>query len=124
MRGGIIQRPRGGAHALARAARTLECAAMPHRGGTPAADGAPAAAALADAATASVMQRAFVGSRIARYDRPDLDDLFATAVGWLGGARGYPMAVALLNDGRPFAGWAGISADDRGERPSLHRFAL
>lgn len=80
--------------------------------------------ALADAAAARLLQEAFVTARIDRVERPDLDHLFATAVQWLSGERGYPLVVALLPDGRPFAGRAGIGAADRGDAPGLHRFAL
>jgi hypothetical protein len=80
--------------------------------------------ALADEATTRLLARSFVVTRLERHERPELDDLYGTAVTWLGGRRLYPLAVALLPDGRPFAGHGGWSGEDRGEVPSLHRFAL
>jgi uncharacterized protein len=80
--------------------------------------------ALAEPAAVQLLQRAFVVTRVDRLERPDLDDLFATAAVWLSGERGHPLVVALLPDGRPYAARAGITGADRGERPSLHRFAL
>ena len=80
--------------------------------------------ALAEPRAAQLLQRAFVVTRVDRYDRPDLDDLFTTAAGWLSNESGYPLVVALLPDARPFAAAAGMTAEDRGERPGLHRFAL
>jgi hypothetical protein len=80
--------------------------------------------ALAEPQAAQLLQRAFVVTRVDRYDRPDLDDLFTTAAGWLSNESGYPLLVALLPDARPYAAAGGITAEDRGERPGLHRFAL
>jgi len=80
--------------------------------------------ALADPDAARLLRSAFVVTRVDRFERPDLDDLFTTAALWLSGERGYPMVVALLPDGRPYAGRAGIAGADRGDRPGLHRFAL
>jgi hypothetical protein len=80
--------------------------------------------ALADGAAAGLLREAFVVARVDRVQRPDLDQLFATAVQWLSGERGYPLVVALLPDGRPYAGRARTGAADRGAAPGLHRFAL
>lgn len=80
--------------------------------------------ALAEPEAAQLLQRAFVVARVDRYERPDLDDLLTTAAQWLSNESGYPLVVALLPDGRPYAARAGISGTDRGERPGLHRFAL
>jgi uncharacterized protein len=82
------------------------------------------AEALAEPDAARLLQRAFVVTRVDRYERPDLDDLLSTAVQWLSNERGHPLVVALLPDGRPYTGAARIAAADRGERPGLHRFAL
>jgi uncharacterized protein YyaL (SSP411 family) len=80
--------------------------------------------AMADAATARLLERSFVVTRVDRFERPDLDDLYGTAVTWLGGRRSYPLALALLPDGRPFAGEGGWSGEDHDGAPSLHRIAL
>jgi len=79
---------------------------------------------LADTETARLLGESFVAARVDRFERPDLDDLFTTAVGWLGGTTGYPLAVVLLPDGRPFAGEGSVPAQDAGARAGLHRFLL
>lgn len=80
--------------------------------------------ALADPAATRLTEAEFVTVRVDRLLRPDLDDLFATAAQWVGAARAYPLFVALLPDGRPFAAAGGIAGGDRGDQPGLHRFAL
>lgn len=79
---------------------------------------------LADPQTVHLLREGFLLARVSRYERPDLDDLFTTAVEWLGGTAGYPLAVALLPDGRPFAGQGAVPAEDAGDRAGLHRFLL
>ena len=79
---------------------------------------------LQDPEALRLLDQAFIVARVSRYERPDLDDLFTTAVLWLGGKAGYPLAVALLPDGRPFAGQGAVPAQDAGERAGLHRFLL
>jgi hypothetical protein len=82
------------------------------------------AEALAEPRAAALTSREFVLVRVDRYERPDLDDLFSTAALWVSQESGYPLVAALLPDGRPYAVRAGLSGEDRGERPGLHRFAL
>src|SRR5262245_24970265 len=49
------------------------------------------AEALAEPAAAQLLQGAFVVARVDRYERPDLDDLFATAARWVSNESGYPL---------------------------------
>jgi uncharacterized protein len=80
--------------------------------------------ALAEPRAAELLRREFLFVRVDRYERPDLDDLFTTAGLWVSNESGYPLVAALLPDGRPYAVRAGLAGEDRGERPSMHRFAL
>jgi hypothetical protein len=79
---------------------------------------------LRDAETLRLLRQAFIVARVNRHERPDLDDLFTTAVEWLGGRPGYPLAVVLLPDGRPFAGQGAVPAEDAGQQAGLHRLLL
>jgi uncharacterized protein YyaL (SSP411 family) len=57
-----------------------------------------------DAATAEVMNRNFVSIKVDREERPDLDDIYMSAVVGLTGHGGWPMSVFLTPDGVPFYG--------------------
>src|SRR5918999_3610576 len=46
----------------------------------------------------------FVSIKVDREERPDLDQIYMTAVQALTGGGGWPMTVFLLPDGRPFYG--------------------
>ncbi len=57
-----------------------------------------------DEATAALMNRLFVNVKVDREERPDLDDIYMTAVQMLTGSGGWPMSVWLTPDLKPFYG--------------------
>ena len=57
-----------------------------------------------DAATARLMNELFVSVKVDREERPDLDQIYQTAVQLLGGHGGWPLTVFLTPDGQPFFG--------------------
>ncbi len=57
-----------------------------------------------DAATAEVMNDAFVCVKVDREERPDIDRVYMDVVQYLRGQGGWPLTAFLTPDGRPF--WA------------------
>ncbi|MCX7007787.1 MAG: thioredoxin domain-containing protein [Kiritimatiellaeota bacterium] len=57
-----------------------------------------------DPALAEVLNRHFVCIKVDREERPDLDDLYMTAVQMLTGSGGWPLSVFLTPDLKPFFG--------------------
>jgi uncharacterized protein len=57
-----------------------------------------------DAATAEDLNRDFVAVKVDREERPDLDQVYMSAVQAMTGQGGWPMSVFLTPDGRPFYG--------------------
>jgi uncharacterized protein YyaL (SSP411 family) len=57
-----------------------------------------------DEATAAVLNEYFVNIKVDREERPDLDQIYMTAVQSLTGSGGWPMSVFLTPDGQPFYG--------------------
>ncbi len=57
-----------------------------------------------DEATAEMMNALFVNIKVDREERPDVDDIYMTAVQAFTGQGGWPLTVFLLPDGRPFYG--------------------
>ena len=53
---------------------------------------------------ASVLNARFVAIKVDREERPDVDDVYMTAVQLLTGSGGWPETTLLLSDGRPFYG--------------------
>lgn len=58
-----------------------------------------------DPEIAAVMNEKFVCVKVDREERPDVDQIYMTAVQLVSGNGGWPMSVFLLPDGRPF--WGG-----------------
>ncbi|WP_224488605.1 thioredoxin domain-containing protein [Robertkochia flava] len=58
-----------------------------------------------DPEVAGIMNRYFVNIKVDREERPDVDQLYMTAVQIMTGSGGWPMHVVALPDGRPF--WGG-----------------
>src|SRR5436190_19891453 len=65
----------------------------------------------------------FVPIKVDREERPDLDQLYMTAVQLMTGHGGWPMSVFLTPDLRPFYGGTYFPPDDRyaGQMPSFKR---
>jgi uncharacterized protein len=72
-----------------------------------------------DPETARVMNEHFVNIKVDREERPDLDDVYMTAVQALAGHGGWPMTVFLTPDGRPFYGGTYFPPDERHGLPGF-----
>src|SRR6266480_533070 len=58
-----------------------------------------------DTATAKVMNDLFVNIKVDREERPDIDQIYMSALHHLGGHRGWPLTMFLTPGGEPF--WGG-----------------
>src|SRR6478752_4072874 len=58
-----------------------------------------------DAATAAVMNRLFVNIKVDREERPDVDQIYMSALHALGEQGGWPLTMFLTPDGEPI--WGG-----------------
>ncbi len=72
-----------------------------------------------DPNTAEVMNRYFISIKVDREERPDLDDIYMTAVQMLTGSGGWPMSVWLTPDLKPFYGGTYFPKESRYGRPSF-----
>jgi uncharacterized protein YyaL (SSP411 family) len=72
-----------------------------------------------DPATAELMNREFVSIKVDREERPDLDNLYMTAVQAMTGHGGWPLNVFLTPEGVPFYGGTYWPPEDRMGMPSF-----
>ncbi|MFO7539967.1 MAG: thioredoxin domain-containing protein, partial [Chloroflexota bacterium] len=72
-----------------------------------------------DEATAAMMNKHFVNIKVDREERPDLDNIYMTAVQAMTGQGGWPMTVVLTPDGRPFFGGTYFPPVPRYNMPSF-----
>src|SRR5262245_14632973 len=72
---------------------------------------------------AKVLNKLFVCIKVDREERPDIDQIYMTAVMRLTGNGGWPMTVFLTPDLKPFYGGTYYPPEDRGGRPGLPRLA-
>jgi uncharacterized protein len=72
-------------------------------------------------AIAAFMNRNFVNIKVDREERPDLDQIYMTAVQIMTGSGGWPMTVFLLPTGEPIFGGTYFPPDDRYGRPGFRR---
>jgi len=77
-----------------------------------------------DEATAALMNERFVSIKVDREERPDLDQIYMTAVQGLTGRGGWPMTVFLTPDGKPFYGGTYYPPEDRMGMPGFRRVLL
>src|SRR5947208_1155356 len=63
----------------------------------------------------------FVSIKVDREERPDIDQVYMTAVQLMTGQGGWPMSVFLTPDLKPFYGGTYFPPDDRYGRPSFKR---
>jgi uncharacterized protein YyaL (SSP411 family) len=77
-----------------------------------------------DPAVARILNEHFVSIKVDREERPDLDQIYMTAVQLLTGQGGWPMSVFLAPDLKPFYGGTYFPAEDRYGRPSFKRLLL
>ncbi len=66
-----------------------------------------------DPEIAGILNRKFVSIKVDREERPDLDDIYMTAVQMLTGAGGWPMTVFLTPDLKPFFGGTYFPPDEK-----------
>ncbi len=62
---------------------------------------------------AALMNEHFVNIKVDREERPDLDEVYMTAVQMLTGRGGWPMTVFLTPEGKPFFGGTYFPPEDR-----------
>ncbi len=72
-----------------------------------------------DPAVAALMNELFISIKVDREERPDVDQLYMTAVQILTRRGGWPMSVFLTPDLRPFYGGTYFPKDDMAGRPGF-----
>jgi uncharacterized protein len=68
---------------------------------------------------AELINRDFVPIKVDREERPDVDDVYMTAVQTMTGSGGWPLSLFLTPSGRPFYGGTYYPPDDRYGRPGF-----
>ncbi|MEO8430131.1 MAG: thioredoxin domain-containing protein [Acidobacteriota bacterium] len=68
---------------------------------------------------AEALNRDFVAIKVDREERPDVDDIYMSAVQTMTGSGGWPLSVFLTPDRRPFYGGTYFPPDDRWGRPGF-----
>jgi uncharacterized protein YyaL (SSP411 family) len=74
-----------------------------------------------DEATAAVLNERFIAVKVDREERPDLDQIYMSAVQAMTGQGGWPMSVFLTPDGRPFYGGTYFPDRPRQGMPSFRQ---
>lgn len=74
-----------------------------------------------DPEIARILNEHFVSIKVDREERPDLDQIYMTAVQMLTGQGGWPMSMFLTPDLKPFYGGTYFPPDDRYGRPGFKR---
>jgi uncharacterized protein YyaL (SSP411 family) len=77
-----------------------------------------------DPEIAKILNTHFVCIKVDREERPDLDQIYMTAVQMLTGQGGWPMSMFLTPDLKPFYGGTYFPPDERYGRPSFRRVLL
>ncbi|HLJ93432.1 MAG TPA: thioredoxin domain-containing protein, partial [Gemmataceae bacterium] len=77
-----------------------------------------------DPEVAQILNDHFVSIKVDREERPDLDQVYMTAVQMLTGQGGWPMSMFLTPDLKPFYGGTYFPPDDRYGRPGFKRLLL
>ncbi|MCF6285672.1 MAG: thioredoxin domain-containing protein, partial [Candidatus Hydrogenedentes bacterium] len=72
-----------------------------------------------NAAVGEFLAEHFISIKVDREERPDLDDIYMTAVIGLNGQGGWPMSVFLTPDLEPFYGGTYYPPEDRGGHPGF-----
>ncbi len=65
---------------------------------------------------AALLNEHFIAVKVDREERPDIDDIYMTAVQMMTGHGGWPMSVFMTPDGRPFFGGTYFPPENRGGR--------
>jgi uncharacterized protein YyaL (SSP411 family) len=77
-----------------------------------------------DPEVAKILNDHFVSIKVDREERPDLDQIYMTAVQMMTGQGGWPMSMFLTPDLQPFYGGTYFPPDERYGRPSFKRLLL
>src|SRR3989441_10545183 len=77
-----------------------------------------------DPQIARILNEQFVSIKVDREERPDLDQIYMTAVQLLTGQGGWPMSMFLTPDLKPFYGGTYFPPEDRYGRPPFKRLLL
>lgn len=67
-------------------------------------------------AVAALLNEHFICVKVDREERPDIDEIYMTAVQMMTGQGGWPMSVFMTPDGRPFFGGTYFPPEGRGGR--------
>ena len=73
---------------------------------------------------ARLLNEHFVSIKVDREERPDVDDVYMTAVQLTTGRGGWPLSAFLLPDGRPFLGGTYFPPEDRGGHPGFRTLLI
>jgi len=73
---------------------------------------------------AGLMNELFVNIKVDREERPDLDEIYMSAVQMLTGRGGWPMTLFLTPDKKPFYGGTYFPPEDRGGMPGFPRVLM
>lgn len=73
---------------------------------------------------ADILNEHFISIKVDREERPDLDDIYMTAVAALTGSGGWPMTVFLTPELKPFYGGTYFSPEDRWGRVGFKNLLL
>jgi uncharacterized protein YyaL (SSP411 family) len=73
---------------------------------------------------ARLMNDLFVNIKVDREERPDLDEIYMSAVQMLTGRGGWPMTVFLTPDGKPFYGGTYFPPEDRHGMPGFPKILV
>ncbi len=74
-----------------------------------------------DAEVARILNHHFVAIKVDREERPDVDNIYMSAVQALTGQGGWPLSVFMTPDRRPFFGGTYFPPEDRFGRPGFKR---
>jgi len=77
-----------------------------------------------DEAVAKILNEHFISIKIDREERPDLDQIYMTAVQMMTGQGGWPMSMFLTSDLKPFYGGTYFPPEDRYGRPGFKTVLL
>lgn len=72
-----------------------------------------------DAEVAAVMNELYVNVKVDREERPDIDQIYMSALGAMGEQGGWPLTMFLTPDGKPFWGGTYFPKQPRYGRPGF-----
>ncbi len=75
-------------------------------------------------AIAALMNEHFVNIKVDREERPDLDQIYMSAVQIMTGGGGWPLTVFLTSEAKPFYGGTYFPPEDRYNRPGFPRLLI